>query len=76
MGLLGFSVDQGSTKIYSGNKAALVIILRKQGNGPNFGGIGMWKSGKHLWDNKTFATSADSDQPAHPHECGRYNPSR
>ena len=29
--------------------------------------------GKHFRDNKTFATSADSDQPAHPHERGRYN---
>ena len=38
MGLPGFSVDQGSTQIYSGNKAALVNILRKQGNGNNFGG--------------------------------------
>ena len=32
----------------------------------------MRKFGKHFWDNKTFATS-DSDQPAHPHERGRYN---
>ena len=31
-------MDQGSTQIYSGNKAALVNILRKQGTGPNFGG--------------------------------------
>ena len=37
MGLQGFSVNQGSTQIYSENKAALVNILRKQGNGPNFG---------------------------------------
>ena len=33
----------------------------------------MRKSGKHFWDNKTFATSADSDQPAHQHGRGRYN---
>ena len=33
----------------------------------------MRKFGKHFWDKKTFATSADSDQPAHPHERGRYN---
>ena len=33
----------------------------------------MRKFGKHFWDNKTFATSADSDQPAHPHVRGRYN---
>ena len=33
----------------------------------------MREFGKHFWDNKTFATSADSDQPAHPHERGRYN---
>ena len=72
MGLPGFSVDQGSTQIYSGNKAALVNILRKQGTGPNLWGIGMWKFGKHFWNNKTFATTADSDQPAHPHEHG-YN---
>ena len=39
MGLLGLSLDLGSTQIYSGNKAALVDILRKQGNGPNFGGL-------------------------------------
>ena len=38
MGLPGFSLDLGSTQIYSGNKAALVNILRKQGNWPNFGG--------------------------------------
>ena len=38
MGLPGLSLDLGSTQIYSGNKAALVDILRKQGNGPNFGG--------------------------------------
>ena len=38
MGLPGFSLDLGSTQIYSGNKAALVNILRKQGNGPNFDG--------------------------------------
>ena len=31
---------------------------------------GIWKT---LWDNKTFATSADSDQPEHPHERGRCN---
>ena len=37
MGLPGFSLDLGSTQIYSGNKAALVNILRKQGNLPNFG---------------------------------------
>ena len=33
----------------------------------------MRKYGKHFWDNKTFATSADSDQPAHPHERGQYD---
>ena len=33
----------------------------------------MRKFGKHFRDNKTFATSADSDQPAHPHERGQYN---
>ena len=38
MGLSGLSLDLGSTQIYSGNKAALVDILRKQGNGPNSGG--------------------------------------
>ena len=38
MGLPGLSLDLESTQIYSGNKAALVDILRKQGNGPNFGG--------------------------------------
>ena len=38
MGLPGLSLNLGSTKIYSGNKATLVYILRKQGNGPNFGG--------------------------------------
>ena len=38
MGLSGLSLDLGSTQIYSGNKAALVDILRKQGNGPKFGG--------------------------------------
>ena len=32
----------------------------------------MREFGKHFWDN-TFATSADSDQPAHPHERGLYN---
>ena len=32
MGLPGFSLDLGSTQIYSGNKGALVNILRKQGN--------------------------------------------
>ena len=32
----------------------------------------MRKFGKHFWD-KTFAIRADSDQPAHPHERGRYN---
>ena len=31
----------------------------------------MRKFGKHFRDNKTFATSADSDQPAHPHGRGR-----
>ena len=35
----------------------------------------MRKFGKHFWDNNTFATS-DSDQHAHPHEHGRYKPSR
>ena len=73
MGLQGLSLDLGSTQIYSGNKVALVDILRKQGNGPNVWGIGMRKFGKHFWDNKTFVISADSDQPAHPHERGRYN---
>ena len=38
MGLPGFSLDLGSTQIYSGNKAALVNILRKQWNGPNLQG--------------------------------------
>ena len=38
MGLLGLSLDLGSTQIYSGNKAALVDILRKQKNGPNLWG--------------------------------------
>ena len=38
MGLPGLSSDLGSTQILSGNKAALVDILRKQGNGPNVGG--------------------------------------
>ena len=33
----------------------------------------MRKFGKHFWDNKTFVISAHSDQPAHPHEHGRYN---
>ena len=33
----------------------------------------MRKFGKHFWDNKTFATSAYSDPPAHPHVRGRYN---
>ena len=33
----------------------------------------MRKFGKHFWDNKTFAISADSDQPAHSHVRGRYN---
>ena len=33
----------------------------------------MREFGKHIWANKTFATSADSDKPAHPHERGRYN---
>ena len=73
MGLPGLSLDLGSTQIYSGNKAALVDILRKQRNGPNFGGIGMRKFRKHFWDNKIFVISAHSDQPAHPHERGRYN---
>ena len=72
MGLPGLSLDLGSTQIYSGNKAALVDILRKQGNGL-FWGIGMCKFGKHFWDNKTFLISAHSDQPAQPHEHGRYN---
>ena len=39
MGLPGLSLDLGTTQIYSGNKAALVDILRKQGNGPNLGGL-------------------------------------
>ena len=38
MGLPGLFLDLGSTQIYSGNKAALVDILRKQRNGPNFRG--------------------------------------
>ena len=25
------------------------------------------------WDNKTFATSVDSDRLSHSHESGRYN---
>ena len=33
----------------------------------------MREFGKHFWDNKTFATSTDSDQPEHPHERGRCN---
>ena len=33
----------------------------------------MQKFGKYFWDNKTFATSADSDQPAHLPVRGRYN---
>ena len=33
----------------------------------------MQKFGKHFRDNKSFVTSADSDQPAHPHERGQYN---
>ena len=37
-GATGVFLDLGSTQIYSGNKAALVNILRKQGNPPNFGG--------------------------------------
>ena len=73
MGLPGLSLDLGSTQIYSGNKAALVDILRKQRNGPNFRVTGMRKFGKHFWDNKTFVISADSDQSAHPHERGQYN---
>ena len=28
----------------------------------------MREFGEQFWDNKTFATSADSDQPEHPHE--------
>ena len=39
MGLPGLSLDLESTQIYSRNKAALVNILRKQGNGSNFGGL-------------------------------------
>ena len=73
MGLPGLSLDLGSTKIYSGNKAALVYTLRKQGNTPNFGGSECGNLEKHFWDNKTFVISAESDQPAHPHERGRYN---
>ena len=38
-----------------------------------FGEHGIWRFGKHYWDNKTFATSADSDQPAHLHEREQYN---
>ena len=45
--------------MYSGNKAALVNILRVQGKEPS---SAFWKT---LSGNKTFATSADSDQPAH-----------
>ena len=33
----------------------------------------MGQFGNDFWDNKTFATSEDSDQPAHLHERGRYN---
>ena len=47
MGLPGLSLDLGSTKIYLGDKAALVDILRKQGNGPNFWGdwnAEIWKT--------------------------------
>ena len=33
----GVSLDLGCTQIYSGNRAALVDILRKQGNGSTFG---------------------------------------
>ena len=62
MWLPGFSVDQGNTQICSGNKAALVNILREQENQPNFGGSECGNLEK-TWD-KTFATSADSDQPA------------
>ena len=61
----GFSVEQENTQLYSWNKATLVNILGEQGNVPYIGGHGVWRFGKHFWDNKTFATSADSDQLAH-----------
>ena len=50
--------------MYSGNKAALVNILRVQGKEPSLEdrNVAIWKT---LSGNKTFATSADSDQPAH-----------
>ena len=74
MGLPRFSVGQGNTQLYSGNKKAkLVNILREQGNEPNFRGHRMWRFGKYFWDNKTSATSADSDQPEHLHNGGQYN---
>ena len=53
------------------------IIFREQGNtGLYFKRTGECTLGdmecddleKKNWDNKTFATSADSDQHAHPHE--------
>ena len=47
-GYPGFSVDQGNTQLYSGDKATLVNILREQGNEPTFWGIGMWQFGKLL----------------------------
>ena len=61
MGQPGFSVGQGNTQIYSGNKAALANISREQGNEPNFGGLECGNL-EHNWDNKPFETSADSDQ--------------
>ena len=58
--------------MYSRNKAALINILRVQGNEPSLGdrNVAIWKT---LLGNKTFATSAGSDQPAYPHEHGCYN---
>ena len=53
--------------------ATLVNILREQGNEPNLWGHGVRRLGKLFWYNETFATSADSDQFAHPQENGRYN---
>ena len=53
--------------------ATLVYILREQGNEPNFLVHRVRRLGKLFWDNKTFATSADSDQLTHQHESGRYN---
>ena len=48
------------------NKATLVNILREQGNEPNFGGHGMWRFGKHFWDqSRSACTSMQSDQWLH-----------